>query len=440
MRCHTTRRAAHAGWASAATCTAQPPCASTTSGRSLAAAGAAATPPFRARRDPSRRAGERRQRGIELAVEAGRARADDVRVAERRVRARARAPRAPHRGADSGRRGAGCASAASCHAGSGSRGPVTERTAARVFVLPTSTSGQLGPVAAWMSTAGWAAAARRVLGDAWIVTPAGEIEPEAARRRGSAPRCRRPRRRAGAGMSPRSRRRPPRTRARTRAAGASSSTPTTTAIATSRSCGSGTSCSTPRASISPTRSRVPSVLFVPATHVWEAEQWGVHRPGWRGIAERYGEASGAAARRRRRVRHRPRRRTSAAPRCRVRGDRRHADRCRPRRVLGARSTPRPCAHRLGLDGRFVVGWVGSFRPFHALEQAIDALRGVADATLLLVGDGPERPRIEADGRGRGASPSSAPARSRTPSCRNCSPRWTSRSCSRDATRRSTTRR
>ena len=59
-----------------------------------------------------------------------------------------------------------------------------------VFVLPTSVAGQLGPVAAWTSTAGWAAAARRVLGAAWIVTPSGEIEPDAARRRGSGPQLR----------------------------------------------------------------------------------------------------------------------------------------------------------------------------------------------------------------------------------------------------------
>ena len=50
--------------------------------------------------------------------------------------------------------------------------------------------------------------------------------------------------------------------------------------------------------------------------------------------------------------------------------------------------------RLGLRGRFVVGWVGSFRPFHALDQAIAALAGIEDATLLLIGDGPERARIE----------------------------------------------
>jgi glycosyltransferase involved in cell wall biosynthesis len=56
--------------------------------------------------------------------------------------------------------------------------------------------------------------------------------------------------------------------------------------------------------------------------------------------------------------------------------------------------PAPLRHRLGLDGRFVVGWVGSFRPFHALEQVVQAVASVPDANLLLVGDGPDRPRIE----------------------------------------------
>jgi glycosyltransferase involved in cell wall biosynthesis len=55
---------------------------------------------------------------------------------------------------------------------------------------------------------------------------------------------------------------------------------------------------------------------------------------------------------------------------------------------------------LGLDGRFVVGWVGSFRRFHAIENAVDAVARVDGATLLLVGDGPERPAVEALARER----------------------------------------
>jgi glycosyltransferase involved in cell wall biosynthesis len=63
--------------------------------------------------------------------------------------------------------------------------------------------------------------------------------------------------------------------------------------------------------------------------------------------------------------------------------------------------------RLGLDhegeDRFVVGWIGSFRKFHALEQAVEAVAELDHATLLLVGDGPERPGIEALARERGVA-------------------------------------
>jgi len=54
-----------------------------------------------------------------------------------------------------------------------------------VFVLPATTAGEQGPVAALVSTAGWAGAARRVLGQSWIVTPAGIVEPDVARSQGS---------------------------------------------------------------------------------------------------------------------------------------------------------------------------------------------------------------------------------------------------------------
>ncbi len=64
------------------------------------------------------------------------------------------------------------------------RGMGAERAGA-VFVLPTLTSGQQGPVAAYVSTAGWAAAAARVVGAAWIVTPSGILTPDDARRRAS---------------------------------------------------------------------------------------------------------------------------------------------------------------------------------------------------------------------------------------------------------------
>jgi glycosyltransferase involved in cell wall biosynthesis len=47
-----------------------------------------------------------------------------------------------------------------------------------------------------------------------------------------------------------------------------------------------------------------------------------------------------------------------------------------------------------LQGKFVVGWVGSFRPFHVIEQLVAAAPKMSGSVLLLVGDGPERARIE----------------------------------------------
>src|SRR4030095_6187894 len=41
--------------------------------------------------------------------------------------------------------------------------------------------------------------------------------------------------------------------------------------------------------------------------------------------------------------------------------------------------PVPLRRRLGLEDRFVVGWIGSFRRFHALEQAVEAAAGVPRA-------------------------------------------------------------
>jgi glycosyltransferase involved in cell wall biosynthesis len=145
--------------------------------------------------------------------------------------------------------------------------------------------------------------------------------------------------------------------------------------------------------------RVPSVLFVPATLVWESDQWGTTRPGWRRLVERYGEV--------------PALRGADVVAC---GTERVADEARRLGVesdrilvtptgadldLFARADGTAVRRRLGLDGRFVVGWVGSFRPFHTLDIAVSAAARVEGATLLLVGDGPERAPVEARARRAG---------------------------------------
>lgn len=138
---------------------------------------------------------------------------------------------------------------------------------------------------------------------------------------------------------------------------------------------------------------VPAVLFVPAVKVWEAEQWGTTRPGWGEWLERHAE--------------RPALLGADLVAC---GSQPVVDQAlrmgvSPDRVLltptgvdldlfGEPPDPASLRRRLDLDGCFVVGWVGSFRRFHAVEQAVEAASTVPDAALLLVGDGPERARIE----------------------------------------------
>jgi glycosyltransferase involved in cell wall biosynthesis len=245
-----------------------------------------------------------------------------------------------------------------------------------------------------LSTAGWASAAERVLGRSWLVTPDGMVSPGDARRRGSHPSLRSPDR-------PRLRRRAPavvktatrdlltwRQNRNTRLDpdGPWSGTQLrfvwqrhelfhTTGLRLARDLG------------------VPSVLFVPATKVWEAERWGTHRPGWGRLIERHGEAPALLA--------------ADLVAC---GSGDVVDQVTrlgvpDERVLltptgvdldtfDGTADPAPLRHQLGLGDRFVVGWVGSFRPFHALEQAVEAAASVRGTTLVLVGDGPERPRIE----------------------------------------------
>ncbi len=273
-----------------------------------------------------------------------------------------------------------------------------------ILVLPTSTSGQLGPVAAWTSAAGWASAVRRVLGDAWLVTIHGIVDPHDARRRGSAPAL-------SSGSTAAWHRGVP--------------VVVKTAIKDARQWQRAR-----RFSVDPAgpwqghdvafvwqrhelfqqaglrlarRLDVPSVVFVPATLVWEAEQWGVARPGWGSWLERHGEGpalqaadlvacgSEVVAEQARRIGV-------------------HADRILVTptgvdlEVFGDAPDPHErydLRRRLGLGSRFVAGWVGSFRPFHALDLAVEAMAGLPDAVLLLVGDGPERAGIEALARDRG---------------------------------------
>jgi glycosyltransferase involved in cell wall biosynthesis len=274
-----------------------------------------------------------------------------------------------------------------------------------ILVLPTVAAGQQGPVAAWVSAAGWASGLRRLLGCAWIITPEGLMTPDELRRRASAATLVSS---ASAGWQ----RRIP-VVAKTAAKDAREwRRARTFRSQVTRLAGSGpwhdreVACVWQRHELFHAAGSqlardlgVPSVVFVPAPLAWQARQWGVKRPGWSHWTERVGEraplraadvvacGSEAVAEQVRRIGVDHGRivitPTGADPEL----FRSHPDRDAARR-------------RLGIDGRFVVGWVGSFRRFHALEQAVDAVAGLDGTTLLLVGDGPERARVERLARDR----------------------------------------
>ena len=137
-----------------------------------------------------------------------------------------------------------------------------------------------------------------------------------------------------------------------------------------------------------------AVLFNHTPVVWQARQWGVRRPGWGGPLERAGEGAPVG------------RADVVACGSDIVAEQVVQLGVAERRIVITPTGVDPDLHtapdegtsvrrRLGLDGRFVVGWVGSFRRFHALDLAIAALARVPGATFLLVGDGPERSHVAA---------------------------------------------
>ncbi len=255
-------------------------------------------------------------------------------------------------------------------------------------------------MAALLSTAGWAAAAERVLGRSWVVTPDGVFTPDEARRQGSNPRLSSP-------QGPTIRRRLP-TVAKTAAKDVLHWRQSRRFGIDADGPWSGTHVELvwQRHDLFHTagldlarRVGAPSVLFVPAAKVWEAERWGTTRPGWGRWLERRAErpallgadlvACGSEAVVEQVLRIGvPDRRVLLTPT--------GVD----LELFAELPDPAPLRRRLGLQDRFVVGWIGSFRRFHALEQAVEAA-AVPGAALLLVGDGPERARIERLARHRG---------------------------------------
>lgn len=267
-------------------------------------------------------------------------------------------------------------------------------TGGAVFILPIAAGSGPTPNASWITTAGWASAAQQRWGKSWVFTPDGMMSPDEILERASqlvtatnflrrrltwlpqvvktaakdirlliaARRFRRAVTRSSlieGGFAFVWQRHVPFHRAGV-------------ALADTVGC--------------------PVVLSVHALMVQEAHQWGIRRPGWGRIMERLGE---------RRIL-----RQADLVACvsdeiaelvgslGVPDDRIFVT---PNGVDLERFHPvepdRSIQQRLRLDsGRFVLGWVGSFRAFHGLEQLFDAMEDLQDRgrqiTLLLIGVGP----------------------------------------------------
>jgi glycosyltransferase involved in cell wall biosynthesis len=269
-----------------------------------------------------------------------------------------------------------------------------------VFVLPTTTADQQGPVASWLSTAGWASAAEHVLGRAWVVTPGGVVDRREVRRRGSDPQL------ATETASSWRRRVPVVVKTAVKDVRQWQRARRFHVDPTGPWHGHHVEFVWQRHelfhSAGPELARtlgVPSVVFVPAPLVWEAEQWSVPRP-WSRWLERVGE--------------RPVLTAADLVAC---GTDMVADQVRRLGVRDDRILVTPTGVDLelfdeGLDrgaarahlafgDELVVGWVGSFRRFHGAEQAVEAVTGLDGVALLMVGDGPERPAVAELARARG---------------------------------------
>ena len=270
-----------------------------------------------------------------------------------------------------------------------------------LFLNPNRAGGQTAPVASWISVASWAAAARRLWGQSWVVTPEGILEPEEIMRRASDPVA------LKGPPGPASLRRRVPTTVKTGLKDARKALE----ARQFREAGLEGPWRSEEvrfvwqrhdlfhdAGVSAAKAlQRPLVVFTPALIVQEAAGWGVKRPGWQGILERTAEA--------------PLLKAADVVAC---GSVEIAEQVGRLGVPEARLLVTPngvdpemfsperqggeVRRRLGLEGRFVIGWVGSFRKFHGLDMALEAMKRIEseipEATLLLVGDGLERSHIE----------------------------------------------
>ncbi len=272
-----------------------------------------------------------------------------------------------------------------------------------VFVMPRTGTEWAGAAAMWITVAGWAAAARSRFGAAWIVTPDAVVSPETALSYTGA---------AASAAGGRRRRMPElvRTGAKDvlryrvmRRCRDVDERPEWHDVDVAFVWQHHDLFHRAGEPLARRRGR-PLVSYVHAPQVWEARQWGVRRPGWGPLLERYGEApqlvrsdvvavvSDEVATQVARL-----------------GVEEHRIVISPMAVDAERFSPAvpgaPVRARYGLEGTFVIGWTGSFRKFHGLDLAVQAFaslhRSAPTTRLLLVGDGAERSTLEHQVRAAG---------------------------------------
>lgn len=278
--------------------------------------------------------------------------------------------------------------------------PSVSRSKGALILMPTPAVQTAGPVAVWITAAGWVEAASKRFGSAWLVTPEGVLTPCEARDLATRPSSLRSRPHPWGRFVPsvlRTARKDIRDLRRARRfmqAGLKGPWEDFELAFVMQhhelfhSAGE----------LAARRFGCPLVAFVDAAIVWEGEKWGVRRPGWGRVLEWYGET----------------RRLKAADLVACVSEQ-VAEQVTRMGVDKSRVVVTPCAvnvasfkpqrsatevrKQLGVDSSaFVVGWVGSFRRFHGLELLLRAFdefqRNERAAVLVLVGDGLDRPRVE----------------------------------------------
>lgn len=268
-----------------------------------------------------------------------------------------------------------------------------------LFVMPRSSRDWAGAAALWITVAGWAAAAERRFGNAWVLTPDAIAAPDEVLTYTDSVSRSNPHRTGLRRLIPpvgvtvlKDAREFVRRRKFQQIPTKGPWVGTRLRFVWQQH----DIFSGPGASYARQRG-VPLVAFVHAPVVWEAHRWGVRRPLWGRLIERYSErpsllAADLVACVSEEVGTELRRLGVSSERIFV----------TPMSVDASRFYPtidgQSVRSRLNLGGAFVVGWTGSFRQFHGLDVVLHAfaclLREHADARLLLVGEGLERPAVQ----------------------------------------------